>query len=273
MDKPKIRIVGYQAGMRSLNCRQENDDVTPQRFDWYYGEEDTEIIVYVEHMIGKPVTDRSQKRVAMLFEPYELRPWHYDAAVATRRDYDLILTHHPDFVALGAPFAFYTLGGSFIKDWGIFPKSRLVSHVPGFKDLLSGHKLRHEVTRRFGDRIDVFPYPFESKASALRDFRYSIIIENSKVDHWFTEKLIDCLSQGTVPIYYGCPEIGKFFNTRGFFLFRDIGELPSIIDSLSEEDYRLRLEAIHANLETARLYRCTEDWLSTHYPNFFYGSA
>ena len=271
MDKPKIRIVGYQAGMRSLNCRQENDDVTPQRFDWYYGEEDTEIIVYVEHMIGKPVTDRSQKRVAMLFEPYELRPWHYDAAVATRRDYDLILTHHPDFVALGAPFAFYTLGGSFIKDWGIFPKSRLVSHVPGFKDLLSGHKLRHEVTRRFGDRIDVFPYPFESKASALRDFRYSIIIENSKVDHWFTEKLIDCLSQGTVPIYWGCPEIGQFFDTRGMITFQDLDELESILGWLSEEDYRSRIDSITRNLELARQYRCTEDWLSVHYPDFFYG--
>jgi len=35
VDKPNIMIIGYQAGMRSLNCRQENDDVTPLRFDWY----------------------------------------------------------------------------------------------------------------------------------------------------------------------------------------------------------------------------------------------
>ncbi|MFK5281820.1 hypothetical protein ACI3PL_19910, partial [Lacticaseibacillus paracasei] len=51
------------------------------------------------------------------------------------------------------------------------------------------------------------------------------------------EKLIDCLTTGTVPIYWGCPSIEKFFNLNGIIPFDAIDELDKILDSLNEESY------------------------------------
>ena len=66
------------------------------------------------------------------------------------------------------------------------------------------------------------------------DYRFSIVIENCKRDYWFTEKLIDCLRTGTIPIYWGCPSIGDFFDIRGFILFDDINDLENILNNLTE---------------------------------------
>ena len=58
------------------------------------------------------------------------------------------------------------------------------------------------------------------------DYQYSIAIENSRQTHYFTEKLLDCLLTKTIPIYYGCPNIAEYFDTRGWILLEtaDINE-------------------------------------------------
>ena len=81
-----------------------------------------------------------------------------------------------------------------------------------------GHKLRFSVVDSlkqndiefsvYGRTVNNIDY----KLTALKDYAFSIVIENSKIDYYFTEKLIDCFSTGTIPIYYGCPSIGNFFD-------------------------------------------------------------
>jgi hypothetical protein len=66
---------------------------------------------------------------------------------------------------------------------------------------------------------------------------FSIIIENSKEDYMFTEKLIDCFLTGTIPIYYGCPSIGLFFNDKGILHFNNYKECIDILKNISSELY------------------------------------
>jgi len=49
------------------------------------------------------------------------------------------------------------------------------------------------------------------RASALEDFLFSMAIENSRENNYFSEKLTDCFLMDTMPIYYGCPNIKNFF--------------------------------------------------------------
>jgi hypothetical protein len=49
------------------------------------------------------------------------------------------------------------------------------------------------------------------KEVGLRDYRYSIAIENCSERGYSTEKIADCFLTNTVPIYYGCPDIEAIY--------------------------------------------------------------
>ena len=83
---------------------------------------------------------------------------------------------------------------------------------------------------------------------------FSIVIENCKEDYYFTEKLIDCFLTGTVPIYYGCPSIAKFFNEKGILSFSNPKECFDIITTLTKEKYDEMLPFIKENFEKAQGY-------------------
>ena len=53
--------------------------------------------------------------------------------------------------------------------------------------------------------------PDTTKWDGLEKYKYSISIENCCKDNYFSEKFTDCILSWTVPIYYGCPNIDKYF--------------------------------------------------------------
>ena len=71
-------------------------------------------------------------------------------------------------------------------------------------------------------------------------------------DYYFTEKLIECLVTGTVPIYHGCPNIGDFFDMNGILTFSTQEELDDILDSLSEDKYKSMYESVKNNFNIAK---------------------
>lgn len=52
-----------------------------------------------------------------------------------------------------------------------------------------------------------------NKKNALVDYEFSIAIENSVEDNYFTEKITDCILTNTTPIYYGCRNINNFIDS------------------------------------------------------------
>ena len=84
-------------------------------------------------------------------------------------------------------------------------------------------------------------------------------MENSKHDFYFTEKLIDCFLTGTVPIYWGCPGIGKFFDTNGILSFDTLQDAHQWLQKADEIDYHSRRSAIMENFERAKSYVNTYD--------------
>lgn len=100
-----------------------------------------------------------------------------------------------------------------------FRKDRKISVISSAKDFSAGHRQRIEFVKRlkdhFGDQIDVFGRGFseiEDKWDALARYKYHIALENCAVRDYWTEKLGDAYLAGCYPIYYGCPNIEKYFN-------------------------------------------------------------
>ena len=86
---------------------------------------------------------------------------------------------------------------------------------------------------------------------------FSVAVMNSRVDNYFTEVLTDCFAVGTVPIFWGTPNIDEFFNADGIIQFANIEEFSKV--KLSEEEYNNMLPAVQDNFERVQNYKSTDD--------------
>lgn len=140
----------------------------------------------------------------------------------------------------------------------MFPKKNFNRAVciTSAKAFLPGHNIRLNFIKNSQDKIDLYGRgikEIESKLDVMHDYAFCLAIENntSQDDYYFTEKLLECIVTGTIPIYYGCPNISKFFDIRGILTFNTQKELDNILDNLNEEKYNLMLEYAKANYKKA----------------------
>ena len=194
-------------------------------------------------------------------EPQELFPVS-QAITQYAHSVDIVLTSiDPEKLpvsVIGKTFPFL-YGSSWLGrgDMGLHPKQKLISIIASSKRQLTGHKLRHALIERYGHRMDLFGSGYshiDDKILALRDYRYSVIIENSIDKFWFTEKLIDAFVTGTVPLYWGGTAVLDLFDERGLLTFTDLDDFESILNLCSEQDYNSRLGAIKKNIIIAENY-------------------
>jgi hypothetical protein len=57
------------------------------------------------------------------------------------------------------------------------------------------------------------------KADGLKDYKYSIAIDNACEKYYLSEKLFDCFLNNCVPIYYGCTTAHEAYDSRSFAVF------------------------------------------------------
>ena len=79
----------------------------------------------------------------------------------------------------------------------------------------------------------------EDKLSTIRGYKYGLCIENAKFPGYVTEKIIDCLVAGVIPLYMGAPDIEEFIPKSCFIDFRDYEDMDSLLQYLqvmSESD-------------------------------------
>jgi len=84
---------------------------------------------------------------------------------------------------------------------------------------------------------------------------FSVAIENSSYGSYFTEKVQDCFATATIPIYYGAPDIGKFFNPDGIITLTDDFD----VSKLTTEMYYDKIDAVKENLEIIKSLPINED--------------
>jgi hypothetical protein len=164
-------------------------------------------------------------------------------------------------------------------------KKFLLTHWATVKNFLPGHKLRQmlylsqkeikselptcfyraqidgEIKGAPDDTNPLLPREVEGRVVLFEEAMFSIVCENSSIPNYFTEKLIDCFLCRTVPIYFGAPNIGEFFDTRGMIIIEAKGSVQDIlrsaltqINQLTLADYYGRLIYIEGNLQKSLTY-------------------
>lgn len=99
-------------------------------------------------------------------------------------------------------------------------KPKEISAIVSAKTHTRGHRTRlglmQSLKAHFGDRLDWWGRGINelgaSKIEGLKEYRYHIAIENGSWNGYWTEKLIDCYVANCVPIYWGAPDVSKYFD-------------------------------------------------------------
>lgn len=238
-------------------------------------------------------------KVALLVEPPVISPQMYEAFKQTNfhKQFDVIFTFNTELLSIGFPFYRTLFGGCSVLSeeekmlWKynetyafMNAESIMKQKGPGITEIFShkrglpGYELRHSIWNEMSDQIIGFGSGtgnwIPSKRVALEPYRFSIVIENN-IDQglYFSEKLIDCITMLTVPIYWshGNQNLAQFFDFSGFILFSNISHLKNIIKTeLATEEmqimaYNNRKDAVLYNLKQALWFL---DGATYKYPNY-----
>lgn len=132
-------------------------------------------------------------------------------------------------------------------------KKNKVSWVTSNSDVNPGHKPRLELLQlcqKTNSGIDLFGrgiHPLKNKEDGLLPYQYTLAVENYSANDYWTEKIADAFLTRTMPFYYGCRNIEKYF-PEGSFVRIDIQKpeqaLEIIRDAMAQDLYTKNKAAI-----------------------------
>jgi hypothetical protein len=195
-----------------------------------------------------------------------------DYLISNWRNFKYIITFNQEVLDSCPNAREYTHGTVWIthpeySSINVNSKQFRISTIVGIKTFTQGHKLRQELLTRekLFPNIEIFvsnnkvslknlfakkkQVVGSSKFKTFQYFQYHIVIENSRQTNYFTEKLMDCLITKTIPIYWGCPNISKFFDTTGWIIFDDLSDLKFKLGLLTPEYYSSYENVINSNFQ------------------------
>ena len=229
------------------------------------------ITLFTDNVILSDVVDKvtSKIKVAWCLESPAVTPYLHNNIEKYAHKFNYILTYREDLIKQNpVKYIPNSPGGTYILDTDMYadtPKTKNCSMVLSSKRDLEGHALRH-IIQQNSVGIDFYGGGskrghLNNKADAMRDYMFHLTIENTRMYHYFTEKLIDCLLMKCIPVYWGCLNIGDYFNIDGFAVFNSVKELGKY--KLSKSFYNDRKQAIEENFKIATKYISSDDYLAT----------
>lgn len=230
--------------------------------NWQRDIDEYDIAIYTDRMCFTQPINPNKINCAWIIEPPIINGENYINVVKNKDNFKYIFSHIKNVGNQTDNFVYIPHGGTWVKDEDIMihEKSKLVSCIFSWKDWNPYHRMRFRVYERFknNDVIDFYGSgcgkELEYKVDAIKDYMFTIVIENSIESDYFTEKLLDCFLTGTIPIYVGSKTTQDYFDSNGIIYFEGDEDLPAIMEKLTPELYQSKLESIKKNFELAKKY-------------------
>jgi len=195
------------------------------------------------------------KLIAFMMEPGDtaLHPWMHNNLNQYTFVYSPIANTANTILSHGY------LGWQLQENYGLLSelqppqKTNSISCIASNLAVLKGHQLRLnfiEALKKELPEVDLFGRGHNfiaDKKEGLQSYRYSIAMENTAAPYYFTEKINDCFLMYTVPIYYGCKNIGAFFPEKSFIqvdINNTAAAVKTIRAAIEKNDWSERIGAI-----------------------------
>lgn len=107
-------------------------------------------------------------------------------------------------------------------------RTKLFEAINQYKKVASGG--------RYKNNIEEFPNGVPDKIEFESKYKFSIACENSSHSGYLSEKLLDAFAAGTVPIYWGDPDVDKIFNKKSFIDCQKFSNIDEIVAKVKELD-------------------------------------
>lgn len=195
----------------------------------------------------------------------EIYRWCYDNIDTLKVKFIKVFTHDVELANSSNIFQLtQSSGKSFIQNGYLYHKTKLVSMIASNKQMCYEHTYRQLMINKFSSECDHFGRGYKcinNKEDGLRDYCFSFAMENGTYANMFTEKITDCFMTGTIPIYYGIPNIGDFFDINGIIVLNDNFN----ISDLSFDLYYSKIDSIKRNLTSSLDLLVAEDYIYDKY--------
>jgi hypothetical protein len=104
-----------------------------------------------------------------------------------------------------------------------------------------------------------------NKLETLSNYRFCIAFENcDSAPGYITEKMLDCLLAGVVPIYWGAPNVTDHIPKECFIDIRDFNSYEELLKFVRDVDYARYLQylgAINTFLASRASMQFRNDWI------------
>ena len=233
----------------------------PSNFEWVHDTSNNSVEVYMDDDLLGGFKSKCKNKFLWLVESKEIIPEAIEYVKTNFTElaevYRKIFINDREVLKLDSVFEYCPPGSNlpWVTNKAIHTKTKLISMISSNKAITTGHKYRNFKIKEFiekGYPIDFFGRqinPIVRKEDALEEYRFSIAMENAAYTTYYTEKIMDCFATGTIPIYYGTPDIGDHFNKDGIIVLDDNFNIYDITVDL----YHSKKETIKENFE-----RCME---------------
>lgn len=270
----KVRIKKMAGTWGEYECSSNRN--LPKLIEWVPRDSqgDYEYKIYIdENIMDLGIFDPEKDKLGWLLESPQINARTIERVLSNldlvKQHYKYIFTPVDSLLALGAPFT-YTISNAvpwiLPENRNIHPKNKLVSMIASNKGWVQGHQNRLQWVEKLKDKVDLFgtgrPNQIKNKEDGLREYMFSVSIENDNSDSYFTEKLTDNFVMGTVPVFWGSRKVvNKYFDTRGVIFLEDD---PNLI-TVTEETYNTMKPYIIENFKRAMSIPIAEDYIYETY--------
>ena len=76
----------------------------------------------------------------------------------------------------------------------------------------------------------------DQKTDYLKQYKFTIAFENESALNYVTEKIFHAFVAGSIPIYWGNPNVANLFNPRSFINCHDFDSFEKVIDLVKAVD-------------------------------------
>lgn len=259
MNRQEINLIGG-----GFNHSPSTSGFDPLYMKWVKGAQTAPISIYVDRALTTQI-NHNTKNYGWLCESKtingDLYEWCVNNIDYLKNNFIFVFTHDVELSKISDFFVLVQCSGkSFINNGEIYEKTKLVSMIASNKIMCEEHIFRQKIINKFSNKSDHYGRGFreiQNKVDGLKDYCFSITMENATYSNMFTEKLTDCFVTGTIPIYYGIPNIGDFFNMDGIIILDDNFK----IEDLSFDLYHSKINAINDNFNRAKELLVAEDYI------------
>lgn len=141
---------------------------------------------------------------------------------------------YPNYISPVTTVPKYSVGAVIGNHNGTF-RNRFLDALQPKLAVSYGGSFRNNIGTRVGGT-----HAGEELIRFYRNFKFVIAMENSQEEYYITEKLYNAMRAGIVPVYWGSPNVSKYFNPNRFLHVRSEYDIEAVIQrmvTMKDEEY------------------------------------